>query len=277
MSLRPSFPWISLTERRRAAPRMSAAAVRIPDPRVTQLPLAFTPVGPQIFVHEGARQALERRLEIASGGPVQLSVTDNRHTMLSHTRQRGTLKVRVHMMFLGAPERVQDALARYLVTEDRPASLLLSGYIAANNYRIRASRRPSGPLRTRGAVHDLGALLDRVNELYFGGTIADVLITWGRKTSPRDGQRSAIKLGSYSATERLIRIHPSLDRAWVPRYFVSYVVFHELLHHVVPAVVAGGRASLHSDEFRRREREFRHYERAIEWERRHIARLLRAR
>ena len=104
-----------------------------------------------------------------------------------------------------------------------------------------------------------------------------MLVSWGRHTRPRGKQRGTIKLGSYSATERLIRVHPALDHEWVPRYFVSYIVYHELLHHLIPAVVDGGRISLHCPAFTRREREFRHYERALEWEQKHLGRLLRCR
>ncbi|HMR77679.1 MAG TPA: hypothetical protein PKD61_21370, partial [Polyangiaceae bacterium] len=98
-----SFPWIApkgLHSRRRGtpsgqAPRMAAAAVRIPQPKALQLPLSFVG-GPQIFIHEGARQALERRLEAAHGGVVQLAVTDNRRRMVTRTRDRGRLRVRLH-------------------------------------------------------------------------------------------------------------------------------------------------------------------------------------
>jgi hypothetical protein len=133
-----------------------------------------------------------------------------------------------------------------------------------------------GPLRTRGEVHDLVEILGELNNEYFGGVLANVLITWGRKSRPPNGARHSIKLGSYSAVERLIRIHPVLDRSWVPRYFVKYIVFHELLHHVMPEVRVGSRTMLHPAAFLRREREFRHFERAVAWERRHIDRLLRA-
>lgn len=281
-----TFPWLSSPVARVArgararkglvAARMAPAAVRIPDARLSQLALQFTPIGPQIFVHEGARQALERRFENAYDGAVQLAVTDNRHSMITHSRVRGTLKVRLHMMFLGAPERVLEALVRYVVEEDRDASQVVSEFIAANSFRIRALRAISFPLLTRGARHDLEQIFASVNEAYFGGSISDVHITWGRRTTPRLDRRAAIKLGTYSATERLIRVHPALDADWVPRYFVAYIVYHELLHHVIPALCSGGRAELHSPEFRRREREFRHFDRALEWERRHINRLLRS-
>jgi hypothetical protein len=280
----PSFPWIvapaRLAKTRRglsALPRVSPSAVRIPDPVATQLPLRFGGGGPQIFVHEGARQALERRLNVAYGGVVQLAVTDNRRRMVTRTQAGGVLKVRVHMMFLDAPNRVLDALVRYVVHGDSRASVQVGQFIEANSHRIRASRKARGPLRTKGKVHDLWAILMDVSERYLGTSQPDVLITWGRHTHPNGGPRKTIKLGSYSATERLIRVHPSLDKDWVPRYFVTYIVYHELLHHLVPAVMDGGRALLHSAEFLHREREFRHYERAMTWERKHIHRLLRSR
>ena len=252
---------------------MAPAAVRIPDPRHTPVPFDVAALGPQIFVHEGARQTLERRLELAFQSPVQLAVTDNLRRMVSHTRVRGTRRVRVHMMFLGAPERVRQALVEYIVRGDRRASGVLGDFIATNSHRIRASRPVTGPLYTRGVAHDLAEILSSVNAQYFGGIVGDVLVTWGRRTRPREDKRATIKLGSYSATERLIRVHPALDRHWVPRYFVAYIIFHELLHHVIPAVPG----SLHPPALVQREREYRFYERALAWEQKNIARMLRAR
>jgi hypothetical protein len=285
MSAAVRLPWIVRPARlssgrsgRVRAPRVAPSAVRIPEPALAQLPLRFSGVGPQIFVHEGARQALERRLNLHYGGVVQLAVTDNRRRMVTRGERNGVLRVRLHMMFLDAPQRVLEALVRYVVDGDSAASEVVGRYIEANGHRIRAVRKARGPLRTRGRVHDLDAILHDVAERYLGvGAPPDVLITWGRNTKPRSGLRKTIKLGSYSATERLIRIHPCLDKEWVPRYFVSYIVYHELLHHLVPAVRDGDRALLHSSEFMRREREFRHYERAMTWERKHIGRLLRSR
>lgn len=279
------FPWISTRKSRSSrvrpwlAPRMATAALRVPDPRVVPLPLPLlTPAGPQIFVHEGARQALERRLTTAFGGPVQLAVTDNRRRMITHSKANGTLRVRVHMMFLGAPDRIRDALVAYVVHGDREASQVIGDYIDQNLHRIRAWQPVPGPLKTRGEVHDLLSILRDLNAEYFGGALTDVLVTWGRRTSCARGKgRRTIKLGSYSAVERLIRVHPVLDKPWVPRYFVAYIVYHELLHHVLPEVRVGRRTILHPPEFLQREREFRYYERAVAWEHKHIDRLLRAR
>src|SRR5687767_787780 len=50
------------------------AAVRIPDPLHHQLGFPFPPSTPQIFVHEGSRQLVEKRLGAFLGERVILSV-----------------------------------------------------------------------------------------------------------------------------------------------------------------------------------------------------------
>lgn len=273
---------------------MAPAAVRIPDPRQLSFDITFPAGHPRIFVHEGARQALERRLSQAYQRPVMLSVTDNARRMISCSRRNGILTARIHHMFLDADPDVQDALVRYVVKSERDASLIVGKYIDDNGHRIRATRPLTCKVRTQGEHHDLLALFHKINDRYFGGRV-DALITWGRRVrrsasgnasraasrtkggriGPPDARR-AIKLGTYSATERLIRIHPVLDKAWVPRYFVSFVIYHEMLHHVMPATIVGGRRLLHPPLFQARERLFRDFERSIAWERRQLHRLLRA-
>jgi hypothetical protein len=253
---------------------MAPAAVRVPNPvHAPQIALAFPKSRPQIFVHEGARQTLERRLQAAFAGPVHLAVTDNCHSMVSFDRRNGTVRARLHMMFLDAPAKVQEALVRYIAKADKQSSRIVGRYIDANGHRIRATRPVLTPLATKGQHHDLLALFDDVNQRYFGRTV-DALIAWGRAARHKR-PRATIKLGSYSAVERLIRVHPTLDRKWVPRYFVEFIIYHEVLHHVIPASRSRGRGMLHPAEFRERERQFRHYERAITWERSHIGRVLR--
>ena len=82
-------------------------------------------------------------------------------------------------------------------------------------------------------------------ELYFDGLV-DARICWGSEGRARGRKRSTIKLGSYSAQEQLIRIHPRLDQPFVPRYFISFVIFHEMLHHVMPATRYASRQATES-------------------------------
>lgn len=256
----------------RGKPPAIVAAIRVPER--AQLRLA-RPRSPQIFVHEGARQSLERRLMAAHAGTALLSITDNRHSIVTHRRVGGVLRVRVHHMFLDAPAAVVDALVRYVVHGDRDASVVVGRFIEDSAHRL-APRSRSAKLLTRGEHHDLLRIVTDLDRRYFGGSVG-LLVTWGKRGGARRARpRATIRLGSYSAGERLVRVHPSLDRAWVPRYFVEYVVFHEMLHHVVPGVRRGARTMLHPEEFLARERTFRHFHRAIAWERAHIARLLRS-
>lgn len=275
MAARSMVPLLSSA--RASAARMArgqvAAAIRIPARAGGQLRLVFPTASPRLFVHEGARQSLERKLRIAFAGPVVLSITDNRHSIITHRVQKGTLHARVHHMFLDAPPGVIDALVRYVTRGDRDASATLGDFIDDNGFRL-ARRKRGAPLHTKGKHHDLLALFEKTNERYFGGSM-NALITWGKRGTSKSRDRKTIKLGSYSLADRLIRVHPALDRKWVPRYFVHYIVYHEMLHHVIPGSRGLGRVNLHPPEFKEREREFRHFQRSLDWEKKHVARLLR--
>jgi len=268
-----------LSASRAGAARMAragqvAAAIRIPERVRAELRLVFPTASPRLFVHEGARQALERKLRGAFAGPVVLSITDNRHSIITHRVQRSTLHARVHHMFLDAPAHVVDALVRYVIRGERDASAILGDYIDDNGFRL-ARRKRNSPLVTRGKYHDLLTVFGSVNDRYFDGAV-NALITWGKRPTTKARVRKTIKLGSYSAFDRLVRVHPALDQKWVPRYFVAYIVYHEMLHHVIPGSRGLGRVNLHPPEFKERERDFHYFDRAIEWEKRHVARLLRS-
>jgi hypothetical protein len=57
---------------------------------------------------------------------------------------------------------------------------------------------------------------------------------------------------------------------------LRYVLYHEMLHSVVPdETMRGGRRRVHTDEFNRRERQFPGYRRARRWEEDNLARFLR--
>ncbi len=251
------------------APYPSSVQVITPPPEEETPPRA-----PSTASEEARLAALTLAVRSAAELPVELelALTDNRRTMISTRRRGAGLLVRLHRMFLDAGPIVQAALGRYLARRDARASRLVGEFIEANRDRIRAA--PPHLLRTRGHHHDLSALLVEVSHAEFGGPLEGVRITWGRRGSAR--RKRSIRLGTYSHEERLVRIHPSLDAAWVPRFFVRYIVFHELLHHVEPGVERNGRTEFHTPAFRAREQRYGDYVRALAWEREHLPRLLRA-
>lgn len=213
---------------------------------------------------------LEGRIERALSVPVQLVMTDNRRSMVSTRRRGQRLEVRLHHMFLDAPDEVVEELLCYLAEGDARSSRALGRYLEENRHRVRRRRIL---LRTRGRHHDLSEILEEVALAHFPGGVGDARITWGKMPPRRRGRRS-IRLGTYTHDQMLVRIHPALDQPFVPRFFVAFVVFHELLHHVVPARRTGTRLDYHPPEFREREGAHPDYARAVRWEAENIDALL---
>jgi predicted SprT family Zn-dependent metalloprotease len=123
-----------------------------------------------------------------------------------------------------------------------------------------------------GECFDLKEIFDDLNERYFDKRIV-AQITWGQRSNKRR-RRNSIKMGSYVLDDKLIRIHRSLDREFVPRFFIEWVIYHEMLHEVHQAPVVNGRRQFHSKAFLVDEAKYEHYELAKYWERSHIDDLL---
>ena len=207
------------------------------------------------------------------GEPVRLVVHDNRHTMVSFRREGAGIQLRIHHLFLGAPPDVVAALADFARPGRRAgrqeASRNIDGWIRSHRDRIAPPR--TGRLHARGRVHDLQAILDRLNAEHFEGAV-EVRIGWGRSGALPG--RTSIRAGVYLHSARAIRIHPALDREEVPEFYVAAVVFHEMLHQVVPVHERNGRRVVHGAEFRRRERAYVDFQRSREWEKQNLRLLL---
>jgi hypothetical protein len=214
-----------------------------------------------------------RTLAARLGQPVRLVVTDNRSTMLVARPKGGRLEVRLHHMFLTADENILDAVGDYLSDSNAGAAELIDRFVEENRTRFVAPGPPQAALRSEGRHHDLRTIADDLARRHFGGQV-DVRITWGKRVQPKRRQRS-LQLGTYLPEDSLIRIHPVLDQPWVPGFFVEAVVFHEMLHHDMPAVVHNGRRHYHTRAFRTRERSFEYHSAAQTWQKENLWRLLR--
>lgn len=251
-------------------PARQAAPRRVPpDPRQGRLPLRGR-------IDETARLRLQRRIAAHLHGELRVVVTDNRYNIISVRRGRGCYEARLHHMFLDADPGIVRALARFITRNDPEASTQINDYIDSNQHRIRHSL-PAPPrpvqLRPRGEFFDLQEIFDQINARWFQGRI-QARITWGRRNGGRRRRRRSLKMGSYSVEEQLIRVHPSLDRSFVPRFFVESVVFHEMLHQVHEIPVVNGRHHYHTPAFKAHEATFEYFEAARRWEKENLGRLL---
>jgi hypothetical protein len=223
---------------------------------------------------ERARAELQERIAAhLQRARARVMLTDNTHTMLSIKRGHGVLTFRLHHMFVGAPAAITRAVARYAEAQERESAALLHRYVDANEALIRRREDPRPvTLDTEGRWHNLQELFDELNELYFDGGIK-ARITWGPRGKRRYA-RESIKLGSYTVEDELIRIHPVLDAKDVPRFFVAWIIYHEMLHEVHDMPVVDGRRVYHTPEFRRAEARFERYAEAVVWERANLHKLL---
>ncbi len=126
-----------------------------------------------------------------------------------------------------------------------------------------------------GRHHDLRAIFNKLNARYFRNGLKNYTITWGRKRRLRP--KAYFIFGTIQEEDRMIRIHPLLDASWVPRWFLEFVIYHEMLHSVVPDIYdpKRGRRIVHTPAFAKREQRFPHYSRAQRWEAENLARFLR--
>ena len=234
-----------------------------------------------LAVSQGAVSDAEHSLAIRirahmETGTLAVKLTDNRYTMLSVRRENEGnthFSVRLHHMFADAGPHITRALALYVADNDSEASRALGEYIDANQHRVRTkSTRKANKLDTEGVCHDLQDIFDDLNAQYFDGSI-DATISWGQRCGTAR-VRNSIKMGSYSMEDRAITIHRSLDKAYVPRFFLEWIVYHEMLHQVHQAPVVNGRRQFHTKAFLEDEAKFEHFALAKHWEQDHLDQLL---
>lgn len=220
---------------------------------------------------------------------LDLTLDLRQRTILTFRRRSGGVELRLHRALAAAPDTVLTAVARFVAgpprSHERREALTTLRHWFANVQQDQPSRRrrtTTSATTPRDAAHDLEAIRDQLIVRHFAGELRQTpAITWGadrpatacRRSRRRGG--GSIRLGSYTAELDLIRIHPRLATADVPAFVVTTVVFHELLHAVIPTRTGGGRRVVHPPEFRRRERAYPDHARAEAWIQQHLQRLLR--
>ena len=118
---------------------------------------------------------------------------------------------------------------------------------------------------------DLDKIYERLNQEYFDDKV-QAKIMWGRDVKSRN--KSGFRYGSYDEGKKLIRIHPRLKQDFVPQCVLELTVYHEMCHQFVPSYKKNGTWQSHHPEFKRKEREFKDFKDARNWEKHNWHRLL---
>lgn len=221
---------------------------------------------------------MKHRLELLAKVPLQITWHENKTTYLVVKKENGRYFLRLHRLFFEAPTPVLEALLSYAVTRDKRAKTIIRQM--AHLYFSQVVR-PGKPLSPIGRVYDLQQIFDRLiclmpsqkdvpsdfsrpqaNPVH---DVEKVAIGWSDRKA--GGKLKSITFGTFNHHTRQIRIHPILDDAEVPLYFLEYIVYHEMLHALCPSKMNGtGRCAVHTKEFREKERQFPRFLEAKQWE-----------
>ncbi|MCX7046761.1 MAG: hypothetical protein NTX50_14905 [Candidatus Sumerlaeota bacterium] len=233
----------------------------------------------QRLILEQARRVLERRMQAFYGCPLQLRLNNNRRTYFSVSRPKGeAARLSLHRCFAEAPDEILEAVAAMMKARAPEAAercrLFVAQYDQKRAGAGQAPRLAPGLRRTKGRHHDLKELAESVNQRYFQGALA-IRITWGKNSDPsgadgmqsgRRKRRRSVRYGSYDHSLDLVRINRILDSSDVPRFYLDYLIYHELLHKALGFKEGARRRRVHHGEFLLREKQHEHYHDAIAWE-----------
>jgi len=218
---------------------------------------------------------LKQRLSYYLAGPVDIVLKNNRSTYLHVvSEKKKTLKLMLHKAFLFASESICEALAVYILKDDSKAKAKVRKFayeqMAIADY---SSALEKQHLYTQGTYYDLQEIYDRINDRYFDNKLS-CKITWFAR--PKYKTWSHLTLGSYHDTMNLIRINQLLDDPYVPPYVLSFIVYHEMIHAVIPTTINHkGRKQCHTKAFKNLEKKYYYYTQAMRWEKEYLDAFLR--
>ncbi|HEX3682255.1 MAG TPA: SprT-like domain-containing protein [Bryobacteraceae bacterium] len=179
----------------------------------------------------------------------------------------GQLHADISDLLEGAPAPIQEALAVILISKlyrKIPAAAIVARYrrylnrgdVRRTLHLAKQERGRKAYRDPRGRVYDLCAIFEELNFQYFHGLMARPELGWSVRPS-------RTTLGHYDPSHHVIVLTALLDSEKAPELLVKYVMFHEMLHLRFPTEHRGARRCVHTKDFKRAEREFQEYKKAI--------------
>lgn len=211
-------------------------------------------------------ELLKVTLEALFERKIDLTLKDNRSTFLSASYfPLKKMKIHLHKAFLEAPFFVLISLREYLVKNKKTSLKIISNYMEDYFQKKDYSHNlDKEKIFHKGKTYNLKDIFDNLNKKYFDNSL-NINISWFKR--PRYKKSRSITFGSYERGLKLIKINDILDNDFFPLYFVSYVVFHEILHHRYPSMAdEKGRRRIHHKEFKKAEAGFEHFKEAKDFE-----------
>jgi hypothetical protein len=187
---------------------------------------------------------------------------------LTHTlRRKGSgWMIRISDHCRHAPRLVLEAIVTILackIMRKKPGRKQLEAYELFRNTTsvlesVRMRRLQKGRKRIaghEGKHHALQSIYREINARYFNNQIEIKRVGWGYRMSWS-------RLGHYDPVHHTIALSPVLDSPQVPKFVVSYIMYHEMLHAIFEDTSARCPQRHHPAEFRQIEKAYPDYGKA---------------
>jgi hypothetical protein len=210
-------------------------------------------------------EEVQKKIADRSGYNLEIIVNENRSSLLSVLSKKGKwARLSLHRIFLNAPEAVIEAVALFIKNKKDPSFIRIKSFIQSTIKEVDYSHRLDlKSLSTKGRCFDLEELFNEINREYFDNRV-NLKITWHERPNKKT---SRIVYGQYYEILKLIKINKMLDDPQFPRFFLKFVIYHEMLHHVIPSYIDDkGVQCVHSKSFKYMELKFKEYNQAKKWE-----------
>ena len=194
---------------------------------------------------------------------IQVTITNYNGLYKYKKNRHGIIELQLSEGFIQADDKILQAIIHTSIRGNNPQDKqLIRHFTSTEAYSdiileldLIADLDAETP---QGNYYDLEALFHPINQEYFAGEMVKPRLTWNKTLTHR-------KLGHYEPLRDRVVMSRTLDSERVPQIVVELVLYHELLHKHHGAKWLNGKRMVHTPEFRRSERQFRHYQEAQQW------------
>ena len=194
---------------------------------------------------------------------IQVIITNYNGLYKYKNNRQGTIELQLSEGFIQAEDKILEAIINATIQGNNPQDKQLIRHSSSTEeysdiileLDLIADLDAETP---QGNYYDLEALFHPINQEYFAGKMVKPRLTWNKTLTHR-------KLGHYEPLRDRVVMSRTLDSLQVPQMVVELVLYHELLHKHHGAKLLNGKRMVHTPEFRRSERKFKHYKEAQQW------------
>jgi hypothetical protein len=183
------------------------------------------------------------------------------------------IRIKVSRYFINAPVTVLEILAIILLAKVYRIKVDPEMKKRYNVYALQL-RRQLAPVKKRSLFHynaqgsyfNLEETFHEINSIYFNSQVIVKHLGWSKHNSYR-------RLGFYDHNRGLLVISKIFDSEKVPPEVIKYLLYHEMLHVVIPVEETKLRRQIHTAKFRKMERQFPNFQKINLWIKKNLHKL----